>query len=62
MKLSLCPFCGWIPGRQFGRVWSSKIFNGFDILLVVLGESMKWKEEEFYGRAMAELPRLIFRA
>ena len=25
--------------RQFGRVWSSKKFNGFDILLVVLGGS-----------------------
>ena len=45
--------------RQFGRVWSSKIFNGFEILLVVLGgskKSMKWKEQEFYARAMAELP------
>ena len=48
--------------RQFGQVWSSKKFNGFDILLVVLGGSMKWKEGEFYGRAMAELPRIIFRA
>ena len=49
--------------RQFGRVWSSKIFNGFEIFLVVLGGStlikktMKWKEQEFYARAMAELPR-----
>ena len=25
--------------RQFGRVWSSKKINGFDILLVVLGGS-----------------------
>ena len=52
--------------RQFGRVWSSKIFNGFEILLVVLGGStlikktMKWKEQEFYARAMAELPRILF--
>ena len=25
--------------RQFGRVWSSIKFNGFDVLLVVLGGS-----------------------
>ena len=52
--------------RQFWRVWSSKIFNGFEILLVVLGgstlikKSMKWKEQEFYARAMAELLRILF--
>ena len=45
--------------RQFGRVWSSKIFNGFKILLVVLGGS-RWKKQEFYARAMAILPRILF--
>ena len=35
--------------RLFGRVWSSKIFNGFEILLVVLG-----------GSTLAELPRILF--
>ena len=50
--------------RQF---WSRKIFNGFEILLVVLGGStlikkktMKWKEQQFYARNMAELPRILF--
>ena len=52
--------------RHFGRVWRSEKFNGFDILLVVLGGSklikktMKWKEEEFYARAMADSLRRIF--
>ena len=32
--------------RQFGFVWSSKIFNGFEIFFVVLG--------------IAELPRILF--
>ena len=51
--------------RQFGRVWRSKIFNGFEILLLVLGgstltkKSMKWKVQEFYARAVAELPRIL---
>ena len=52
--------------RQFWRVWSSKIFNGFEILLIVLGgwvagwvKTIKWKEQEFYARAMAELPEFI---
>ena len=45
--------------RQFWRVWSSKIFNGFEILLVVLGGStLGW--QELYARAMAELPRILF--
>ena len=45
--------------RQFWRVWSSKIFNGFENLLVVLGGStLGW--QEFYARAMAELPRILF--
>ena len=52
--------------RQFWRVWSSKIFNGFEILHAVLGGStlikktMKWKEQEFYAHAMAELHRILF--
>ena len=52
--------------RQFGRVWSSKKSNGFYILLEVLSGStlikknMKWKKEEFYAPAMAELPRILF--
>ena len=52
--------------RQFWRVWSSKILNGFDILLVVLGGStlikktMKCQEEEFYARAMPGLPRIFY--
>ena len=44
--------------RQFGRVWRSKIFNGFEILLIVLGGSTL--RQEFYARAMAELPRVLF--
>ena len=51
-----CLFGRFVDGfqdlpRQFGRVWRSKIFNGFKILLVVLGGStlikktMKWKEQ-----------------
>ena len=52
--------------RQFWRVWSRKIFNGFEILLVVLGGStlikttMKWKEQQFYAHNMAKLPRILF--
>ena len=50
--------------RQFGRVSSSEICNGFEILVVALGGStlkkMKLKEQEFYARAMAELPRILF--
>ena len=53
--------------RQFGRVWSSEIFNRFETWLVVLSGStiikkktMKWKEQDFYARAMAELPRILF--
>ena len=53
--------------RQFGRVWRSKKFNGFDILLVVLGGSTllknliyEMKVWEFYARGMAEFPRILF--
>ena len=51
---------------NFGRFWSSKKFNGFDLLLVGLGGStliktIKWTEQEFYARARAKLPRILFR-
>ena len=42
---------------QFGRVWSSRIFNGFEISLVVMGG---WKKQEFYARGMAELPIILY--
>ena len=48
---------------EFGVI---KKFNGFDILLVVLGgatlikKSMKWKVGEFYACAMAGFPRILF--
>ena len=48
VKLSFWPFCGWIPGptKGRGRVWSSKIFNGFEILVVVLSGSTLIKKYE----------------
>ena len=42
--------------RQFGRVWCSKEYSRFDILLVVLGGSTIM----FYVRAVAKLPRILF--
>ena len=51
--------------KQFKRVLSSKKFNAFDILVVVLGGStltkktMKW-QGEFYAHPTAKLPRILF--
>ena len=53
VKLSLWPFCGWIPGptKAILARWSSKIFDGFEILLVVLGGSTLIKKNYEMERA-----------
>ena len=67
VKLSLWPFCGWIL-RLTKAIWARVVKCSMDskfcwqywVARHILKKPMKWKAQEFYARAMAELAITLF--